>query len=98
MTRFYIKATYTNIILRLNLKIQTILLFLFLSTGIFNNSFADTITSSLDSIQAKNNLFDDEIEQFAEDSLKINIEQKKAFLYGNAKIKYQNNLLNSDKK
>ncbi|MAJ90308.1 MAG: hypothetical protein CMD08_03435 [Flavobacteriales bacterium] len=71
-------------------KIQTILLFLFLSTGIFNNSFADTITSSLDSIKGQNNLFDDEIEQFAEDSLKINIEQKKAFLYGNAKIKYQN--------
>ena len=74
----------------MNLKIQTLLLFLFLSTGIFNNSFADTITSTLDSTRSQNNFFNDEIKQFADDSLKINIDQKKARLFGNARIEYQN--------
>ena len=74
----------------MNLKIQTLLLFLFLSTGIFNNSFADTITSPLDSTRDQNNFLNDEIKKYSEDSLKINIDQKKAFLYGNAKIEYQN--------
>jgi len=73
----------------LNLKTQTLFLFLFLLTGAFNKSIADTIPPTTDSIQIQNNFFDDEIKQFAEDSLKLSIDGKKAFLYGNAKIEYQ---------
>ena len=73
----------------MNLKTQTLFLFLFLLTGAFNKSIADTIPPTTDSIQVQNNFFDDEIKQFAEDSLKLSIDGKKAFLYGNAKIEYQ---------
>ena len=73
----------------MNLKTQTLFLFLFLLTGAFNKSIADTIPPTTDSIQIQNNFFDDEIKQFAEDSLKLSIDGKKAFLYGNAKIEYQ---------
>ncbi len=73
----------------MNLKTQTLFLFLFLLTGAFNKSIADTIPTTTDSIQVQNNFFDDEIKQFAEDSLKLSIDGKKAFLYGNAKIEYQ---------
>jgi len=73
----------------LNLKTQKLLLFLFLLTGFFNKSIADTIPANSDSVNVQKNLFDDEIKQFAEDSLKLSIDGKKAFLFGNAKIKYQ---------
>ena len=73
----------------MNLKTQTLFLFLFLLTGAFNKSIADTIPPTTDSSQIQNNFFDDEIKQFAEDSLKLSIDGKKAFLYGNAKIEYQ---------
>ena len=73
----------------MNLKTQTLFLFLFLLTGAFNKSIADTIPPAPDSTQIQNNFFDDEIKQFAEDSLKLSIDGKKAFLYGNAKIEYQ---------
>ena len=73
----------------MNLKTQTLFLFLFLLTGAFNKSIADTIPPTTDSTQIQNNFFDDEIKQFAEDSLKLSIDGKKAFLYGNAKIEYQ---------
>ena len=73
----------------MNLKTQTLFLFLFLLTGAFNKSIADTIPTTTDSTQIQNNFFDDEIKQFAEDSLKLSIDGKKAFLYGNAKIEYQ---------
>ena len=73
----------------MNLKTQTLFLFLFLLTGAFNKSIADTIPPTPDSTQIQNNFFDDEIKQFAEDSLKLSIDGKKAFLYGNAKIEYQ---------
>ena len=73
----------------MNLKTQTLFLFLFLLTGAFNKSIADTIPPAPDSSQIQNNFFDDEIKQFAEDSLKLSIDGKKAFLYGNAKIEYQ---------
>ena len=74
----------------MNLKTQTLLLFLFLLTGGFNKSIADIIPPTPDSSQTQNNFFDDEIKQFAKDSLKLSIDGKKAFLYGNAKIEYQN--------
>ena len=73
----------------MNLKTQKLLLFLFLLTGFFNKSIADTIPANSDSVNVQKNLFDDEIKQFAEDSLKLSIDGKKAFLFGNAKIKYQ---------
>ena len=73
----------------MNLKTQTLFLFLFLLTGAFNKSIADTIPPTTDSIQIQNNFFDDEIKQFADDSLKLSIDWRKAFLYGNAKIEYQ---------
>ena len=73
----------------MNLKTQTLFLFLFFLTGAFNKSIADTIPPAPDSSQIQNNFFDDEIKQFAEDSLKLSIAGKQAFLYGNAKIEYQ---------
>ena len=73
----------------MNSKRQILLLFLFLLTGIYNKSNADIIPPISDSTQIQNNLFDDEIKQFAEDSLRFSIDRKKAFLYGNAKIEYQ---------
>ena len=77
----------------MNLKTQTLFLFIFLLTGIFNKSIADTIPATTDSTQIQNSFFNDEIKQFAEDSLKLSIDGKKAFLYGNAKIEYQNTII-----
>ena len=37
-----------------------------------------------------NNFLDSEIEKFAEDSINIDISNKKVHLHGNAKIKYKN--------
>ena len=51
---------------------------------------SDTISSSIDSIQIQNNFFDDEIKQYAEDSIRLSLDGKKAFLYGKARIEYQN--------
>ena len=90
MTQFLYVAIDTNVILRLNFKKQTLILFLFLLTGFFNKSIADTIPPNQDSTQTQSNFFDDEIKQFAEDSLKLSINDKKAYLYGNAKIEYKN--------
>ena len=73
----------------MNLKTLKLLLFSFLLTGIFNKSLADTIPNTIDSTKVQNNFFDDEIKQYAEDSLKLSIDGKKAFLFGNAKIEYQ---------
>ena len=72
------------------MKTQTLILFLFLSTGVFNKSNADTISSALDTLETQKTYFDDEIRQSAEDSLILSIDGKKAFLYGNAKIEYKN--------
>ncbi len=46
--------------------------------------------SILDSTKNQNTTLEYEIKQFAEDSLKLSVDKKKAFLYGNAKIEYQN--------
>ena len=108
----------------MNLKIQNLLLFLFLLTGFFNKSSANSIDFKQDSIDFKQDSIDfkqdsidfkqdsidfkqdsiafkqnsvksnkiilnDEIKQFADDSLKLSIDGKKAFLFGNAKIEYQ---------
>jgi len=79
----------------LNFKKQTLFLFIFLLTGNFNKSIADTISLNIDSTQIQNNFFDDEIKQSAQDSLILSIDGKKAFLYGKAKIEYQNTTISA---
>ncbi len=79
----------------MNFKKQTLFLFIFLLTGNFNKSIADTISLNIDSTQIQNNFFDDEIKQSAQDSLILSIDGKKAFLYGKAKIEYQNTTISA---
>ena len=83
---FYCNINDTNI---LNLKTQILILLLFLLTGSINKSIADTIHNKLDSTEFENSILEDEIKQSAEDSLKLSIDKKKVFLYGNAKIEYK---------
>ena len=73
----------------MNLKTQILILLLFLLTGSINKSIADTIHNKLDSTEFENKILEDEIKQSAEDSLKLSIDKKKVFLYGNAKIEYK---------
>lgn len=78
----------TNIKLRLSLKTQKLLLFLFLLTGFLNKSVANIIETNTDSLY-NNNIFESEIKQFASDSIRINFNTKEAYLFGNAKIEYE---------
>ena len=80
---------YTNITLRLNVKKQTLVLFIFLLTCFFNNLNATTLVVLLDSNSVVTNVLEDEIKQFADDSIKLSIDGKTALLYGNARIEYQ---------
>jgi hypothetical protein len=80
----------------LNQILQKLLLLLFLLTGLTNNSEAfnapvfndTTITIAIDTT-SESSFFDAEIEKDAEDSIKLDIINQKAYLYGNAKIRYQ---------
>ena len=72
----------------MNIKAQKLLLFLFLLTGFINNSdasnaliFSDTTT--------QDSFFEAEIQKDAQDSIRLDIINQKANLYGSAKIKYQ---------
>jgi len=65
----------------LKLKAIKIFLFLFLLTAFCNNLLANIIPVLSDTIEEKTTFFDDEIKQYAEDSLKLSIDGKKAFLY-----------------
>ena len=72
------------------------MLLLFLLTGLTNNSeafnapvFSDTTITIAGDTTAESSFFDAEIEKDAEDSIKLDIINQKAYLYGNAKIKYQ---------
>ena len=62
---------------------------IFLSTCFFNK----IIALSNDALQNKktenNSFFEEEIKQYADDSIKISIDGKKAYLFGNARIEYQ---------
>ena len=78
----------------MNFKTQTQILFLFLLTGFINKSIAKTIPSSVDS--SLNAFIEDEIKQFAEDSIKLSVDGKKVFLYGKAKIEYQNTTITAN--
>lgn len=73
----------------MDLKKQTIIVLIFLSTGFFNKITANTFTLDSNKNEVKESFLQDEIKQFAEDSIKISIDGKKAFLFGNAKIEYQ---------
>ncbi|MDA8535694.1 putative LPS assembly protein LptD [Flavobacteriales bacterium] len=77
----------------MKLKAIKIFLFLFLLTAFCNNLLANIIPVLSDTIEEKTTFFDDEIKQYAEDSLKLSIDGKKAFLYGNAKIEYQKTII-----
>ena len=74
----------------MNFKKQTTFLLLLLLTGFFNKSIANITIYKLDSIRNQDLLFNDDIKQVAQDSIKFNIDDQKSFLYGNAKIEYQN--------
>jgi len=78
----------TNIPLRLNQILQKLLLLLFLLTGLLNNSEASNVIVFSDTT-TENSFFEAEIEKDAEDSIKLDIINQKAYLYGKAKIKYQ---------
>lgn len=88
MTRYFCFAFDTNITLRLNLNTLTGLLLLFLSTGLINNSTASN-TPIFNDTTAENSFLEAEIEKDAKDSIKLDIINQKAYLYGNAEIKYQ---------
>ena len=77
----------------MRLKAQKILLSFFLLTGLINNSPAfaqQEMQDTLNIIQNKtNNILEDEITKDATDSIKIDVQNQKVFLYGNASIEYQ---------
>ena len=83
-------AFKTNIILRLDIKGQKLLLLFFLLTGLINNSCAINLVTLSDTIVNENIYFDSEIQKYANDSIKIDVVNRKAYLFGNAKIEYQN--------
>lgn len=72
----------------MNLNTLTGLLLLFLSTGLINNSAASN-TPIFNDTTAQNSFFEAEIEKDAKDSIKLDIINQKAYLYGDAEIKYQ---------
>ena len=73
----------------MNIKAQKLLLFLFLLTGFINNSCAISTVILSDTVKSETLYFESEIEKFANDSIKLDIANRKAYLFGNAKIKYQ---------
>ena len=73
----------------MNLKKQTLFLFLFLLTGFFNKSHADTIPVINESKKKETKFLDDIITQYAEDSLILSLDGKIVFMHGNAKIEYK---------
>ena len=78
----------------MNFKTQTQILFLFLLTGFINKSIAKTIPAKTDT--SVNAFIEDKIKQFAEDSIKLSIDGRKVFLYGQAKIEYQNTTITAN--
>ena len=72
--------------------LQKLLLLLFLLTGLINNSEAFNTSLFRDTTE-ESSYFDSEIEKDAEDSIKLDIINQKAYLYGNARIKYQKTII-----
>ena len=81
----------------MNLKAQKLFLFIFLLTGLKYNSLANNLIFFSDTINKKSDLyFDKEINKYANDSIKFDVENKKVFMYGNAKIEYKNTKINAN--
>ena len=76
----------------MNIKAQKTLLFIFLLTGLINNSCAKNILLYQDTItnNDENNYFKSKIDKSADDSIRIDVNLEKIYLYGNATIKYEN--------
>ena len=78
-------------------KGQKILLSFFLLTGIINNSQAFTVKDSLvalqDTEEKNTNYFKSNIKQHAEDSINIQLNGEKVYLYGKAKIEYEKTII-----
>ncbi|MBT3417382.1 MAG: LPS-assembly protein LptD [Flavobacteriales bacterium] len=74
----------------MNIKIIIVSLFIFLLTGIFNNSWAkpQQITEDTLSNVNKEEIIEYHIERYANDSIIQDLENKKILLFGNAKIIY----------
>ena len=94
-------VSHTNITLRLKSIKHKLLVLLFFSTAYFNNSVGnnheifshsnqknDTIFIKQDTT-TNQPIFESEIEKYADDSIRLDVINRKAFLYGNAQIKYQ---------
>mgnify|MGYP001201488274 CR=1 FL=1 len=101
-------VSHTNITLRLKSIKDKLLVLLFFSTGLFNNSAGnnhinfgffkikndtnllknDTSINQSDTT-INQSIFESEIEKDAHDSIRLDVINRKAFLYGNAQIKYQ---------
>lgn len=61
-----------------------------------NNSYSQVNTVLNDSLKMKNQLLDDEIKKNADDSIRFDIKNRMIYLYGNAKIEYQNTTISAD--
>ena len=76
------------------MKVNKLILIIFLLTGVINNYNLFSQQILIDSIQNKNNaeesFLKDEIIKDAQDSINIDILNKKIHLYGKAKIEYEN--------
>ena len=79
----------------MNIKAQKLLLLLFLLTGFINNSCAINTVILSDTANNETVYFESEIEKFADDSIKLDIVNRKAYLFGNAKIKYQHTTISA---
>jgi len=74
--------------LRLKLNSLKIIILFFLLTGLINNSEASN-TLFFSDTTTQDSFFEAEIQKDAQDSIKLDIINQKAYLYGSAKIKYQ---------
>ena len=73
----------------MNIKKHSFTVFIFLLTLFFNNLFCITIENKFIENDDDSDILKDEIKQYAKDSIKVDINEKKAILYGDAKITYQ---------
>ena len=74
------------------MKVRYFTLIILLLTGLIEKTHAfSVISDTVQNEKTKSNFtFEDEIIKDAKDSIKIDLDNKKIFLYGKAKIKYQN--------
>ena len=77
----------------MNLIKQTILLFIFLLTGVFNKSYASEIAALQDSLESQKIYFNSDIKQYAADSIKLIINQILLIKYYLRTILYKESLI-----